>query len=97
MVYNSQTVKLIVSLGSAYDWLRLSILLAYYTLLYELLDVVGHLGPKYSVPCPKEASLLALVSLMYVLQHFWSHLPWYYDSVMSPDSMDSIPLCGQNS
>ena len=66
-------------LGSAYEWLRLSILLADYTLLYELLDVVGHLGPKYSVRFPKEASLLTLVSLMYVLEHFWSHLLWYYD------------------
>ena len=74
-------------LGSAYEWLRLPILLADHTLLYELLDVVGHLGPKYSVPCPKEASLLSLVSLMYILEHFWSHLPWYYDSV--PTSNES--------
>ena len=22
-----------------------------------------------------------LVSLMYVLEHFWSLLPWYYDSI----------------
>ena len=43
-------------LGSAYEWLRLSILLADYILLHELLDIIGHLGPKYSVPCPKDAS-----------------------------------------
>ena len=68
-------------LGSAYEWLRLSILLAYCRLLLELLDIIGHLGSKYSVPCPEEASLFTLVPFMYVLEHFWSHLPWYYDSV----------------
>ena len=25
--------------------------------------------------------LLALVSLVYILEHFWSHLLWHYDSV----------------
>ena len=55
--------------------------LAYDTLLYELLDVVCHLGPKYSVPCPKETSFLALVSLVYILEHFRSHLFWHYDPV----------------
>ena len=87
-------------LGSAYEWLRLYILLADYTLLYELLDVVGHLGPKYSVPCPKEASLLSLVSLMYD----WSISGFIslgtmilFPQVMSPDLMDSISLCDQNS
>ena len=76
-----------VVLGSAYEWLRLSILLADYTFVYELLDTIGHLGPKYSVPCPKEASLLTLVSLIYVLEHFCSHFPWNYDSV--PTSNES--------
>ena len=45
---------------------EISILLADHTLLYELLDVIGHLGPKYSVPCPKEAVLLVLVAFMYM-------------------------------
>ena len=31
----------------------------------------------------KEASLLALVSLVYVLEHLWSHFLWHYDSVPS--------------
>ena len=63
------------------EWLRLSTLLADHTLLYELLNVISYLGPKYSVSCSMEASLLTLVTLMYVLEHLWSHLPWYYDSV----------------
>ena len=66
-------------LVSSYEWLRLSILLADHTLLYELLDVIGHLGPKYSVPYPKEAVLLALVAFMYIPEHLWSHLSWHYD------------------
>ena len=70
-----------VFLGSSYEQLKFSILLADHTLLYELLNVIGHLGPKYSVPCPKEAVHLALVAFMYVLEHFWSHLPWNYDPV----------------
>ena len=68
-------------LGCTYEWLRLSILLADHTLLYELLDIIGHLGPKYCISCPKEASLLTLVSFMYVLEHLWLHLSWHYDSV----------------
>ena len=68
-----------IVLGSSYEWLRFSILLADHTLLYELLDIIGHLGPKYSVPCSKETALLALVAFVYVLEHLWSHLPWYYD------------------
>ena len=68
-------------LGGFYEWLRFSILLADHTLLYELLDVIGHLGPKYSVSCPEEAALFALVAFMYVLKHLWSHLPWHYDPV----------------
>ena len=52
-----------------------------HTLLYELLNVISHPGPKYSVSCPKEASLLTLVTFIYVLEHLWVHLPWHYDSV----------------
>ena len=55
--------------------------LAYDTLFYELLDILGHLVPKYSVPCPKEISLLALMSLVYILEHFRFHLFWHYDSI----------------
>ena len=68
-------------LSCAYEWLRFSILLANHTLLYELLDVIGHFGPKYCISCPKETSLLTFVFLMYVLEHLWSHLSWHYDSV----------------
>ena len=55
-------------MGSSYKQLRFSILLADHTLLYELLNVIGHLGPKYSVPCPKEAVLFAVVAFVYVSQ-----------------------------
>ena len=58
-----------------------SVLLADHTLLYELLNVISHLGPKYCISCPKEASLLTLVTFMYVLEHLWLHLSWHYDSV----------------
>ena len=53
--------------------------MADHTLLYELLDVIGDLGLKYSVLHPKEAMLFAPVAFMYVLEHPWSHLPWHYD------------------
>ena len=35
-----------------YDWLRLTKLLADQILVYELLDVIGDLGPKDCVLCP---------------------------------------------
>ena len=54
-------------------------------------------GSKYSVPCPKEASLLTLVSLMYVLEHFWSHPPWYYDPVSTSVKVQKLVMPGSPS
>ena len=71
-----------------------------HALLFELLDIIHHLGPKDSVSSSREAFLLTLVTFVYVLEHLWFHLPWYFDPVptsMRPDSMDSISLCSQNS